>query len=35
LISITLEKLISPIRTRIYSMMDVQVPDIIESINAA
>jgi len=35
LIPITLEKLISPIRTKIYSMMDVQVPDIIESINAA
>ncbi len=35
LIPITLEKLISPIRTRISSMMDVQVPDIIESINAA
>jgi hypothetical protein len=32
---ITLEKLISPSRTRIYSMMDVQIPDIIESINAA
>jgi hypothetical protein len=35
LIPITVEKLISPIRTRIASMMDVQVPDIIESINAA
>ncbi len=35
LIPITLEKLISPIRTKIYSMMDVQIPDIIESINAA
>ena len=35
LIPITLEKLISPIRTRISSMMDVQIPDIIESINAA
>ncbi len=35
LIPITLEKLISPIRTKIYSMMDVQIPDIIESINVA
>lgn len=35
LIPITLEELISPIRTRIHTMMDVQVPDIIESINAA
>jgi hypothetical protein len=35
LIPITLEKLISPIRTKVSSMMDVQVPDIIESINAA
>jgi len=35
LIPITLEKLISPIRTRISSMMNVQIPDIIESINAA
>jgi len=35
LIPITLEELISPIRTRIPSMMDVQIPDVIESINAA
>jgi len=35
LIPITLEELINPIRTRIPSMMDVQIPDIIESINAA
>jgi len=35
LIPITLEELISPIRTRIHNMMDVQIPDIIESINAA
>jgi len=35
LIPTTLEELINPIRTRIPSMMDVQIPDIIESINAA
>jgi hypothetical protein len=35
LIPITLEKLISPIRTRVPSMMDAQIPDVIESINAA
>ena len=35
LVPITLEKLISPIRTRIHTMMDVKIPDIIESINAA
>jgi len=35
LIPITLEELISPIRTRIPSMMDVLIPDVIESINAA
>ena len=35
LILITLEELISPIRTRSPSMMDMQIPDIIESINAA
>jgi hypothetical protein len=35
LIPITLEELINPIRTRIPSMVDVQIPDIIESINAA
>ena len=35
LIPITLEKLINPSRTRIPSMMDAQIPDITESINAA
>ncbi len=35
LVPITLEELINPIRTRIPSMMDAQIPDIIESINAA
>ena len=35
LIPITLEELISPSGTRIPSMMDVQIPDIIEAINAA
>ena len=35
LIPIILEELISPIRTGIPSMMDAQIPDIIESINAA
>ena len=32
---ITLDELIKPIRTRIPCMMNVQIPDIIESINAA
>jgi len=35
LVPITLEELINPIRTRIPSMIDAQIPDIIESINAA
>jgi hypothetical protein len=35
LIPITLENVINPIRTRISSMMDAQIPDIIEFINAA
>jgi hypothetical protein len=35
LIPITLEELINPIRTKIPSMMDAQIPDIIESINVA
>ncbi len=35
LIPITLEVLINPIRTSLPSMIDVQIPDIIESINAA
>jgi hypothetical protein len=35
LIPITLENAINPIRTMIPSMMDVQIPDIIESISAA
>jgi hypothetical protein len=35
LIPITLEELISPSRTSVSSMTDVQIPDIIESINAA
>ena len=35
LIPITLEELISPSRTTIPSMIDVQIPDIIDSINAA
>ena len=35
LIPITLEELTSPIRTSIPSMMDVQIPDITESINVA
>ncbi len=35
LIPITLEELINPIRTRIPCMMDIQIPDIIESTNAA
>ena len=35
LIPVTLAELINPVRTRISSMMDVQIPDIIESINAA
>jgi hypothetical protein len=35
LIPTTLEELINPIRTRIPSMMDVQIPDIIESISPA
>lgn len=35
LIPITLEKVVNPIRTKIPSIMDIQIPDIIESINAA
>jgi hypothetical protein len=35
LIPITLENVLNPIRTTIPSMMDVQIPDIIESTNAA
>jgi hypothetical protein len=35
LIPITLEDAINPIRTKIPSMMDAQIPDIIESINVA